>query len=107
MRILSRVLAGHDLVGLAALPVEVKNEFKARGKPPLPVPRHPRPLIPDVPREAPPALGAHPFDPCIPIGDDFVFAVDQPNVDQHLSVVGHWRPGEHAAHQGIPIGNAA
>jgi hypothetical protein len=43
----------------------------------------------------------------VPIRDDFVVAVDQPEVDQHLSVAGHRQVREHAAHQAIPIGDAA
>src|SRR5690606_17290811 len=107
MRLLTRVLAGHDLVGLAALAVEVKNKFEARREPPRPVAGHPWPLVPDVPREAPPPLDTHPAEPRVPVRDDLVVAMDEPEIDQHLAIVTHRQMGEHATHQAVPVGNAA
>jgi hypothetical protein len=86
VRFLASVLAGHDLVGFAGAAVEVENELEAGSQSALPVAGHAWPLIPDVPRKAPPALLTHPGQPAVPIRDDFVVAVDQPEVDQHLSV---------------------
>src|SRR3546814_5616639 len=94
-------LAGHRLVGFARLPVEVEDEFKARRQTPLPITGHPWPLVPDVPGKTPPALAAHPVEPCVPIRDELVVAVDQAEVDQHLAIGGHGHLREHAAHQEI------
>lgn len=106
MRFLACVLAGHDLVGLATFTVEVKNELEARSQSALPVTGHSRPLIPDVPREAPPSLLAHPFEPGIPIRNHLVGPMDEAQIDQHLAVVCHRQVCEHTAHQAIPIGDA-
>ncbi len=103
MRFLTRKFTGHDLVGLACLAVEVKNKLERRCQPTIPVAGQSRPLIPDVPGKPPPALGAYPVKPAIPVRNDFVVAVDQPEIDQHLAIDGHRQLIEYAAHQGIPI----
>ena len=100
-------LQGTILLGLRACAVEVEDELEARREATVPVAGQSRPLVPDVPGEAPPALAAHPVEPAVPVRDDFVVAVDQPEVDQHLAVGGHRQLREHAAHQGVPIGDAA
>jgi hypothetical protein len=103
MRFLTSELAGHDLVGLPCLAVEVENKLERRCQPTIPVAGQSWPLVPDVPGKAPPALRAHPVEPAIPVRDDFVVAVDQPEIDQHLAIGGHRQLIEYAAHQGIPI----
>ena len=107
VRFLACVFAGHDLVGLAAGAVEVKNELEARSQSALPVTGHSRPLIPDVPREAPPSLLAHPFEPRIPIRSHLVVAVDEAQIDQYLAFARHRQMCEHTAHQAIPIVDTA
>ena len=103
MGFLSGEFAGHDLVGLTGLPVEVKDKLERRRQPTIPIAGKSRPLIPHIPSKTPPALGAHPVEPAIPIRDNFVVAVNQSEIDQHLAIGGHRQLTEYATHQDIPI----
>lgn len=98
-------LAGDDLVWFARMLVEVKDEFKCRREAAVPIARYACPLVPDVEAEAAPTLAAHPVEPALPVGQPFVVAMDQAQVDQHLAVLHHdlVEPAEHTAHQRIPI----
>ncbi len=106
MRLLSRELAGDDLVRLATLAVEMEHELKTGREASRPVTGHARPLVPDIPREASPAGGAHPLDPGIPVRDELVVPMDQAEVDQHLCVGSRRQVGKDAAHESVPVGNA-
>src|SRR5690606_15051857 len=67
VRLVAGPFAGHDLVRLARLAVEVEQELVARREATGPVAGHGHRLVPDIPTEAPPTLGAHPLDPAVPV----------------------------------------
>src|SRR5690606_34335818 len=97
--------AGHDLVRLSRLAIEVEHELECGRQTPVPVAGKSGPLVPDVKAEAPPALSSHPVEPGFPIGLPLVVAVDEAEVDEHLAILGYHlvEVVEDAAHQGVPI----
>jgi len=102
----ARPPAGDDLVGLPRRAIEVEDELERRRQPAVPVTRQARSLIPGVPPEPPPALGAHPFDPACQYGchSPSRWIMPRFTITWPSAAMTSDKRAKHAAHQHVPIG---